>query len=237
MLANILRLAGLAIIRGRRLIISITCLCVAALATPAHATLVSTFVDSAYGTGSAPAGQYDYASVTVFIDPAQTNWIAWNNAPDVIIVNAGCSGGHCLGPGGFGTDDYIQITVTAPGGGSSSVAYDQNNAYGNSTGQQNVIFGTAAAAPDAIRTSPSFGSPPNVTTIFDEAGAQNSIFTTAGNYLFEFSWRNLYTGGAGHPDTYLLRDVVENNGAPEPETALLVGLALLGLAMTRRTVG
>jgi hypothetical protein len=178
--------------------------------------------------------------VSKFLDPALTSWVAWNNAATVALSNAGCSAfvggasGKCLGPGGFGTDDFIQLTVINPLAVSLTVNLDQNTAFGNSFGQQNVIFGTAAAAPDAIRTSPFFGSPPNVTTIFNEAGVFNSIFTTAGTYTFNFSFRNSFSNSAGHQDIYLLAEEAQpSTGIPEPTTLQLVAAGLLALACWR----
>jgi hypothetical protein len=197
-------------------------------------------VDSAFATSSSfPGAQYDLASVSTFLDPALTSWVAWNDAATVALSNAGCSAfasgaaGKCLGSLG-GTDDSIQLTVVNPLSASLTVNLDQNTAFGNSFGQQNVIFGTASAAPDAIRRSPSFGIPPNVTTIFNEAGAFNSIFTVAGTYTFNFSFRNAFSIFAGHPDIYLLAEVAQpSTSIPEPATLLLVGVGLLALAYWR----
>lgn len=208
---------------------------------PAEATLETTFVDSAFVTSSSsPGAQYDFASVSRFLDPALTSWVAWNNVATVALSNAGCSAfaggaaGKCLGPGGFGTDDFIQLTVVNPLSVSLTVNLDQNTALGNSSGQQNVIFGTASAAPDAIRTSPFFGSPPSVTTIFNEAGAFNSIFTIAGTYIFNFSFRNSFTNSAGHQDIYLLAETAQpSTSVPEPATLLLLAIGLLALACWR----
>jgi hypothetical protein len=176
----------------------------------APAIPIATLVDPAFSVAGSAAGQYDFATVSMFINPVRTRWIAWNNATNAVIANPGCAGGLCLGPGGFGTDDFIRLTVRAPGGASLAANLDQNTAFGNSFGTQNVIFGSAANAPDAIRTSPSFGSPPNTTTIFNEAGSHNALFSTAGVYGFDFSFQNNNPGPAGHPVTYLL---VENNTA------------------------
>jgi len=179
-----------------------------ALGSSARATMTSTFVDAPFVIAGSPGGnfQYDAANVSVFVNPAITSWIAWNNAASLALANPLCAGGFCLGPGGFGTDDFIALRVVNPGGSALTVNLDQNNAFGNSFGPQNVIFGTAAAAPDALRRSPFFGSPPNVTTIFNEAGTHNAVFTTPGIYQFQFSFRDAFPGGAGHSDIFLLKD-------------------------------
>lgn len=187
----------------------------------AEALVISTPVDLPFGTtSSSPGAQYDFASVSRYINPALTSWVAWNDASTVRVANPGCTGGFCLGPGGFGTDDFIRLTITNPSSVSMTVDLDQNTALGNSFGPQNVIFGAAATAPDAIRTSPSFGSPPSTTTIFNEAGAFNSLFTTAGVYRFDFSFRNAFTNAGGHGDIYLLSDQNGVYGAPGPSVPI-----------------
>ncbi|MCC7485570.1 MAG: PEP-CTERM sorting domain-containing protein [Burkholderiales bacterium] len=187
----------------------------------AEALILSVPVDTSFvTTTSSPGAQYDFASVTTYINPGLTSWIAWNNAPTLAFANPGCTGGFCLGPGGFGTDDFIRITVTNPSSVSQTVDLDQNTAFGNSFGQQNVVFGAAATAPDAIRTSPSFGSPPSTTTIFNEAGAFNGVFTTAGMYRFDFSFRNAFTNSGGHQNIYLLSDQNGVYGTPGPSVPI-----------------
>lgn len=201
----------------------------------AEATTIATFVDAAFSTTGLPI--YDSASVTVFLNPALTSWVAWNNTPTVSFANAGCSAfvggsGVCLGPGGFGTDDYIALTVTNPLSASLTLNLDQNTPFGNSFGVQNVIFGTAANAPDAIRISPSFGQPPNIVSIFNEAGPFSALFTVAGNYTFAFSFRDNSSGPSGHQSIYLLSEVADTQPAsvPEPATIALFGAGLTTLA-------
>lgn len=189
----------------------------------AHAGLIATFVDAWLPESQASPtgiGEFDFASTSVFVDPSLTEWIAWNNTADVVVADPGCSGGVCLGPPGFGVDDFIRLTVTNPAGSSLTIDIDQNSGGGVSFGPQNVIFGTAAAAPDARRTG--FG---NLNQIFDEAGVFDSIFTTPGSYIFDFSFQNVFATAASHPDTYLLISSV-----PEPGTLifyLTVGVAFL----------
>src|SRR5438477_396613 len=77
-------------------------------------------------------------------------------------------------------------------------------------GLQSVVFGAAAPTPDVARGD-NFGSP----SFFNEAGGFNSIFTTAGNYRFDFSFQNI-GGNAGYPDVYLLAHTV-----PEPSSIVL----------------
>lgn len=208
------------------------------LAAPAWAGLTATLVDTPFSTSSAGIGQYDLASVTVFIDPSVTNWIAWNDTPTVSRTDASFPGQFFLwGGGGFGTDDFIVLTVTNPGGTSLAVNMDLNDAFGAHlvpSNKMNVIFGTAAAAPNALRID-AFGSTAGTRRVFNEAGGHNSVFTTAGNYTFQFSFRNQFGSAAGHSNVYLLVDSNPNDesGVPEPAT-WLGGLAGVSLVWARR---
>jgi len=156
------------------------------------------------GSGQQANVEYDKASISLFIDPARTNWIAWNNLPGVSLTRKTRPGEVFLGPGGFGTDDYIAVTVTNPDGQSLTIELDHNDPYGRSKGPQNVIYGNAEAAPDVFRQNPNFADPPGKEFFLDEEGSHNSIFTSAGNYEFHFSFRNKFTSSVGHPDIYLL---------------------------------
>ncbi len=139
-------------------------------------------------------GEYDSAVVSVTLDPAKINWIAWNNTPHVEKTDPSRPGEFFLFGGGIGTDDYIMLTVVAPSGASQTINIDQNNAWGGSFGTQNVIFGSASDAPDVFRNSPG---------ILDEGGSHNAIFTETGSYTFQFSFRNVWGPGA-HGNIYLL---------------------------------
>ena len=203
------------------------------LVPSANATLTSVPVsvpNAAYGY--AYNAEYEFRSVSLFIDPAATNWIAWSDSfgtPPTSADPYACATGSCIGRHGFGTNDHIRLTVTNPLGAAFASDIDWNDGSGNSSGPQMILFGTAANAPDVRRY--------NFFTLsyylIDEAGAFNAAFTSAGTYRFDFSFRNAWGFEAGHENVYLLVDV---NPIPEPETyaLMLAGLGMLGFAARRR---
>ncbi|MBI9019007.1 MAG: PEP-CTERM sorting domain-containing protein [Phycisphaerae bacterium] len=160
-------------------------------------------------------------SISVNIDPANTNWIAWHN----LTFPTNRAGVDYVGSYSWiAVDDYFDLKITNPLGTSQTVRMDYNDAWGLSTGPQAVIFGTAADTPNVARWGASW-SPTSAGTssnpkIFDEAGAFNSLFTTAGDYTFTFLSGNTGSTVVGYPNMYLLVDVV-----PEPTT---IGLLVLG---------
>lgn len=202
-----------------------------------EAAITATFVDGGFSAVGTPGGdlQYDFATVTVFINPAVTNWVAWNDTATVSRTDGSFPGQFFLwGGGGFGTDDFIRLTVTNPSAAVLTVDLDHNNAFGAHvlTDPMQVIFGTAAAAPDALRID-AFGSTAGTKRVFNEGGAFNSIFTTAGNYKFDFSFRDRFAGGQGHSNVFLLVDTVPTNGVPEPSSLALFG-GLGAIVVARR---
>lgn len=202
---------------------------------PAAAGLTAHFVDAAFpGQQGVPLGLYDSASVTVAIDPSVTRWIAWSNLTTPEFMGAQCSAGEawatfCLRGA---MDDSVDIRVTRLADGASSlVRYDRNDGNNNAFGPQNVIFGLADDAPDATRNN--FQA---VYVTFDEAGAQSAMFTSAGQYRFDFLFQNEICCGAGHPSIYLLVDQRDAaNGTPAPATlALLLASLFSATAAARR---
>jgi hypothetical protein len=148
--------------------------------------------------GSRPTGQYATAATTFFVDPTITDWLAWNRFPDRRAVSDLSPGELYLGAYQPEVDDFFNLKITNPVAQSLTVAMDQNGVFGEPTGLQSMIFGQASMAPNVVRGD-NVGSP----SFFDESGGFNSIFTAAGNYTFEFSFRNI-GGDAGYPNVYLL---------------------------------
>lgn len=203
------------------------------------AASLSVLVDTPVTTSGASGAQYDIASVTQYFDPSLTNWVAWGDAFSAGATFSGlatCSAfvggaaGTCIGNHGFGTNDFIRMTLTNPLGVSATLDIDQNDAMGDSFGPQMVLFGTAANAPDVRR----YNFPSGPYYAINEGGAFNSLFTAAGNYTFQFSFRNMFgsgSGDAGHAYVYLLADVTPPPAAapvPEPTSLVMIASGLIG---------
>jgi hypothetical protein len=114
---------------------------------------------------------------------------------------------------------------------------DYNNASAVSSGPQAVIFGTAAAAPDVARwgapwSPSSYPYTQSNPIVFDEGGAFNSLFTTAGTYTFSFLGGNTGASTVSHPNMYLLVDATV---VPVPGAVLLgmLGLCAAGLKLRK----
>ena len=120
-------------------------------------------------------------------------------------------------------DDWLFLNVTTPGGSSYDRRMDYNSSYGTPSGHQAVIFGAAADAPNVERWN--FGQ---VHTTFDMDGLFNDMMTTAGTYTFDFAFYDGYSGSYGHPDIYLLVDVI-----PEPASFSLLLLGAIPLLRKR----
>ncbi len=171
--------------------------------------------------------------MSVYIDPSITNWVAWHDRTTPTVVG----GVDYVGSYSWiAVDDYFDLTVTNPGGTSATIRMDYNDGLGVSSGPQAVIFGTAAAAPNVARWGASW-SPASAGTaanpkIFNEAGAFNSLFTTAGTYSFSFLGGNTGATHVSHPDMYLLVDATV---VPVPGAVLLgiLGLCAAGLKLRK----
>lgn len=205
----------------------------AAYAPKAEATTTATFVantcaswvNPAACTGAGAGPGFANATVDVFVDPAVTDWIAWHD--QTLPTDVG--GQDFVGSYTWiAVDDYLNLTVTNPSGASLTVQMDYNDAFGTSTGPQAVIFGTAADAPNVERWNLS-----QVHKTFDEPGAFNGLFTSAGNYTFSFSFYNIWTRNYGMPDVYLLVNTADQE-IPEPATWFLFGSGLAALRVVRK---
>jgi Concanavalin A-like lectin/glucanases superfamily len=193
----------------------------AALASrPPQPGIAAHLVVPAHSYGSQPVGQYATATTTFFVDPSKTDWIAWNRFRDLRAVSDSKPGQLLLGTYTPEVDDYFNLTVTNPLGQSMTLAMDQNDAVGAPFGLQSVIYGAAATTPIVARGN-NLGTP----YLFDESGGFNSIFTTAGNYRFDFSFQNI-GGLAGYPDVYLLAHSV-----PEPSSVVVAVGAIVGFTV------
>jgi hypothetical protein len=192
-------------------------------ARPPQPGVTARLVTPAHDFGSQPVGQFATASITFFVVPGLNDWIAWNRFPDLRVVND--TGTRYLGTYTTEVDDFFNLTITNPLGQQLTVSMDQNGSLGEPTGPQSVIYGSASAAPDVVRAD-NFFAP----STFNEAGAFNSIFTTAGFYKFDFSFRNI--GGPAHyPNIYLLTHLV-----PEPTTLGLMWVAGSAIVVATRRI-
>ena len=190
---------------------------------PPQPGIAAHLVAPAQHFGSQPVGQYATATTTFFINPATTDWLAWNRFPDLRAVSDSSPGSLFLGAFTPEVDDSFNLTVTNPLGQTLTVAMDRNGPVGEPIGLQSMIFGLASAAPDVVRGD-NVGSP----NFFNESGGFNSIFSVAGNYRFDFAFQNI--GGPAHyPDVYLLAYTV-----PEPHTASLAITAAICVVFLRQ---
>jgi hypothetical protein len=191
-------------------------------ARPPQPGISAHLVVPAHDYGSQDTGQFASASTTFFVNPTTTDWIAWNRFPDLRAVADSRPGELFLGTYTPEVDDFFNLKVTNPLGQTLTVAMDQNGVFGEPTGLQSMIDGNAATAPTVLRGN-NVGSP----NFFDESGGFNSLFTVAGNYTFDFSFRNI-GGNANYPDVYLLVHSV-----PEPSTLCVVGIVIIFIGFLR----
>jgi hypothetical protein len=194
------------------------CACAAA----AHATIIPYWVtDGVYVPNQGFGGNFHNASVSVYIDPAQTTWIAWHDKTEPTIVNNNPFVG---GYNWLGVDDYLNLTVTTPAGNTYTRRMDYNGSYGDPSGPQAVIFGAAPDAPNVERWNFS-----QQHTTFDLPGLFNDVITDPGTYTFDFAFHDAWYGSYGHTDIYLLVDAV-----PEPASLILLAFGSLLTSKRRR---
>lgn len=215
--------------------------CVFATARPASSGTIATLVDAAGSPTTEGLSQYlQPVEWTAFIDPTQTNWIAFHHAATPS-THSSLPGREYVGGAPFVhwiglVNDFLDLTITnLTTNESMTRRMDYNNASGNESGIQSVIFGSADVAPDVHRLQDPFGSRNWVT--LDEAGAFNSFFQTAATYEFRMTYGN--TGGGSfsqdHDNIYFLVNVVEQTQpVPEPASAVVFALGGIGLACATR---
>jgi hypothetical protein len=210
-------------------------------AGPASASIVATLVDPAGDPATEGLSGYGLpVEWSAYIDPSTTNWIGFHNTTTPT-THPSLPGRDYIGGAPFVhwiglVNDYLDLTITnTTTGASLKRRMDYNDALGNDSGTQSVIFGTAATAPDVHRLQNPFGSRTWVT--FDEAGAFNSFFQTAATYDFRMTYGN--TGGGSysqdHDNIYFLIDAAPQVASvPEPPTWAIWGIGCLGLAYIAR---
>ena len=66
------------------------------------------------------AGYYKYVSVSAYVDPSITNWIAWHDDTTPTIVG----GQEYVGfYNWLGTDDWFYLTIAKSGGGAAAARH------------------------------------------------------------------------------------------------------------------
>lgn len=194
-----------------------------------HAVVISDLIDTGTGPVSpvAVGATYDSASITVFIDPAATNWMALSIGTNLTSGLPNLAGIPSIQSPQM--NDRIQLTVSF-GASTTSTTLDQNDAFNQYIGNQAVFFGSFSSVGrfNGSTTATYLGLP--------ETGALTSFFLShgAGNYVLTVNSINDFSSDAGHGTIYLLRDVTVPVPLHPSTIAQISGLGLLGLFVWRR---
>lgn len=140
------------------------------------------------------------ASVTVVLDPAQVRWVAWNDVPGLDRRFPELTDELVFGPGSFGVNDTMRVTLTTPSGETVTAEVDFNGADSRSSGPQNLLFGDPADAPDTVRQP--IGLAPRL--IDDVPAFEMDLLGEPGAYTFRFEFIALYGGAGFHPNAWLV---------------------------------
>jgi MYXO-CTERM domain-containing protein len=201
-----------------------------AMACPhlASGAILADLIDTPFSTTSAaPNSVYDSATLTIFLDPANTNWMALSIGTALRTDLPNLSGIPTIQSAQ--SDDAIRITATIGSATSSQITIEDNDAFNLRVGNQAIFFGSFSSVGsfNGFTTATYAGLP--------ETGALTSFFNAqgAGTYTLSVSFFNRFTNNAGHVNVYLLRDVNQppTGEVPEPGSLTIWGAGALAAAL------
>lgn len=152
---------------------------------------------------------YDSASFTVYIDPAETDWIAFSGADHLVDQPAG---GADAAPDGVldilfpDVDDFLVIVATVNGVDSGPYVIHDRDAAGTPIGDQAVIYGYHPSVWSVSRIDWSTDPATSYTATGPEEGDMTSFIDAqgAGEYHFEVTFYNQWTSWVAHGPLFLL---------------------------------
>jgi hypothetical protein len=162
--------------------------------------------------GIALEATYDGASLSVELDPAAYDWIAFSGAPSIQDVGTGAVERI---PDGIpdlvfpNVDDYMVIVVAKDGVTSDPIIIHDRDAFGTPIGNQAVISGTHPSVWLVSRIDWSTDPVTSYTDTVVETGVLTEFFAAngAGTYTFDVKFVNKWTGAVAHGPVYLLAGV------------------------------